>query len=592
INQIQLKGNTEEQFLKDLYLFMKKRDTPIERIPHLGFKQLDLFVMFNTVKDLGGYHQVTSQQLWKQVYNTLGGNPRSTSAATCTRRHYEKLLLPYECHIKGLLISLPPQPKHIQYINFRKEDDGQRPAKRKPLPLPLHQVNQHLSSFSLNPSYHKLFYPPYPVPAPYGPIPPSMLTPHRPPAPQPFLPCPPAPMSLSDRITDPLEQLRFLAKQYETSSGLTEPLNLSVKATSSRNINSNPASSFSPPSSSKNPKFLNKPSPLYTVQHPTVERNAVCETEDGGAGLEATPLPDALKGKEGCAVNLKTTAPEDPPLYDSAPAPRNTGNSTFPLTNNEVTADVVHKNSSPITDVYWSAEERDGSPEVKEIPGGNGGRMEIEIPLSMLDQWLRLCGPRATVHRSRHLLSQDEQPGQRNSSKPEVFPTNLTCQMNPREANVQSVAKDLRLSQRNIPNPTPPTQPTNDHHASSQCNFTSYRSLPSGGIQKNAASRDVYLLDQWDNTAPYSPKPTNSWEAYDGGIQALPVQAKIDSSPLTAQPDFAASKSYNEVADQGRKERPDMGPPAVLMLNPNSTSLLHLTTEEVMKLKKIISSTL
>lgn len=34
--------------------------------------------------------QVTSQQLWKQVYNMLGGNPRSTSAATCTRRHYEK----------------------------------------------------------------------------------------------------------------------------------------------------------------------------------------------------------------------------------------------------------------------------------------------------------------------------------------------------------------------------------------------------------------------------------------------------------------------------------------------------------------------
>lgn len=30
---------TEEQFLKDLYLFMKKRDSPIERIPHLGFKQ-------------------------------------------------------------------------------------------------------------------------------------------------------------------------------------------------------------------------------------------------------------------------------------------------------------------------------------------------------------------------------------------------------------------------------------------------------------------------------------------------------------------------------------------------------------------------
>lgn len=30
---------TEESFLKDIYLFMKQRDTPIERIPHLGFKQ-------------------------------------------------------------------------------------------------------------------------------------------------------------------------------------------------------------------------------------------------------------------------------------------------------------------------------------------------------------------------------------------------------------------------------------------------------------------------------------------------------------------------------------------------------------------------
>ncbi len=30
---------TEKQFLKDLYVFMKKRNTPIERIPNLGFKQ-------------------------------------------------------------------------------------------------------------------------------------------------------------------------------------------------------------------------------------------------------------------------------------------------------------------------------------------------------------------------------------------------------------------------------------------------------------------------------------------------------------------------------------------------------------------------
>ncbi|MBN3278134.1 ARI5B protein, partial [Polyodon spathula] len=47
------------------------------------------------------FTQVTKHQLWKQVYNKLGGNPRSTSAATCTRRHYEKLILPFERHLLG-----------------------------------------------------------------------------------------------------------------------------------------------------------------------------------------------------------------------------------------------------------------------------------------------------------------------------------------------------------------------------------------------------------------------------------------------------------------------------------------------------------
>ncbi|XP_075895116.1 AT-rich interactive domain-containing protein 5A isoform X2 [Nelusetta ayraudi] len=45
--------------------------------------------------------QVTARRLWKKVYDELGGSPGSTSAATCTRRHYEKLVLPFERHIKG-----------------------------------------------------------------------------------------------------------------------------------------------------------------------------------------------------------------------------------------------------------------------------------------------------------------------------------------------------------------------------------------------------------------------------------------------------------------------------------------------------------
>ncbi|NXX49672.1 ARI5A protein, partial [Tricholaema leucomelas] len=86
----------EEAFLVSLYQFMKDRQTPIERIPHLGFKQSR---SWSTARAAAGTAQllsscppdppVTGRRLWKHVYDELGGSPGSTSAATCTRRHYE-----------------------------------------------------------------------------------------------------------------------------------------------------------------------------------------------------------------------------------------------------------------------------------------------------------------------------------------------------------------------------------------------------------------------------------------------------------------------------------------------------------------------
>ncbi|XP_061673588.1 AT-rich interactive domain-containing protein 5A isoform X2 [Syngnathoides biaculeatus] len=91
----------EKSFVSSLHSFMKERGSPIERIPHLGFKQIDLWMIYKAVEKLGGYNSVTARRLWKKVYDQLGGSPGSTSAATCTRRHYERLVLPYERHLKG-----------------------------------------------------------------------------------------------------------------------------------------------------------------------------------------------------------------------------------------------------------------------------------------------------------------------------------------------------------------------------------------------------------------------------------------------------------------------------------------------------------
>ncbi|MBN3298693.1 uncharacterized protein LOC136762852 [Amia ocellicauda] len=101
----------EQHFLDQLYPFMERRGSPICKVPNLGFKKIDLFLLYSVVKKMGGYETVTAQRLWKQVYNELGGSPGSTSAATCTRRHYEKLILPYDRHLRGVNEEVDPFPK-------------------------------------------------------------------------------------------------------------------------------------------------------------------------------------------------------------------------------------------------------------------------------------------------------------------------------------------------------------------------------------------------------------------------------------------------------------------------------------------------
>ncbi|KAL7869808.1 hypothetical protein AOLI_G00137960 [Acnodon oligacanthus] len=108
----------EQAFLVALYKYMKERKTPIERIPYLGFKQINLWTMFQAAQKLGGYELITARRQWKNVYDELGGNPGSTSAATCTRRHYERLILPYERYTKG------EEDKPLPPIKPRKQEAG------------------------------------------------------------------------------------------------------------------------------------------------------------------------------------------------------------------------------------------------------------------------------------------------------------------------------------------------------------------------------------------------------------------------------------------------------------------------------------
>ena len=54
------------------------------------YSAVDLHLFYQKVEKSGGYEGCMTKKAWKSIYDELGGNPQNTSAATCTRRHYEK----------------------------------------------------------------------------------------------------------------------------------------------------------------------------------------------------------------------------------------------------------------------------------------------------------------------------------------------------------------------------------------------------------------------------------------------------------------------------------------------------------------------
>ncbi|XP_061584844.1 AT-rich interactive domain-containing protein 5A isoform X2 [Cololabis saira] len=108
----------EKAFVSSLHSFMKDK--------------VNLWKIYKAVDKLGGYDSVTARRLWKKVYDELGGSPGSTSAATCTRRHYERLVLPFERHMKGEEDKpLPPSKPRKAYKRNLEGKANKPEAKRK-----------------------------------------------------------------------------------------------------------------------------------------------------------------------------------------------------------------------------------------------------------------------------------------------------------------------------------------------------------------------------------------------------------------------------------------------------------------------------
>ncbi|KAG8202119.1 hypothetical protein JTE90_010480 [Oedothorax gibbosus] len=94
-------------FLDKLIVFSEDRGSPISQCPTISKQPLDVYRVYLTVKERGGFVEVTNSKRWKDIAGAIGVGA-SSSAAYTLRKQYMKLLLPFECKFdRG---GMDPQP--------------------------------------------------------------------------------------------------------------------------------------------------------------------------------------------------------------------------------------------------------------------------------------------------------------------------------------------------------------------------------------------------------------------------------------------------------------------------------------------------
>ncbi|XP_042524828.1 LOW QUALITY PROTEIN: AT-rich interactive domain-containing protein 3B [Dipodomys spectabilis] len=112
-----------KEFLDDLFIFMQKRGTPINRIPIMAKQILDLYTLYKLVTEKGGLVEVINKKIWREITKGLSLPTSITSAAFTLRTQYMKYLYAYECEKKAL-----SSPAELQAAIDGNRREGRRPS--------------------------------------------------------------------------------------------------------------------------------------------------------------------------------------------------------------------------------------------------------------------------------------------------------------------------------------------------------------------------------------------------------------------------------------------------------------------------------
>lgn len=159
VNEAKQMSNDKDNFMKELTQFWTEfKGRPLSKIPCMGYKELDLFQLYNEVQKHGGYEQVISKNgTWAKIWRRIDIFDASlTDASTRLKKNYEKYLLDFE-HFQ-----FPKRKKdHVEREKRHKAastqtKDVSRDSNGKPIfPIPLGKgiVIQSLGNYKKNGGY-------------------------------------------------------------------------------------------------------------------------------------------------------------------------------------------------------------------------------------------------------------------------------------------------------------------------------------------------------------------------------------------------------------------------------------------------------
>ncbi|XP_077073483.1 AT-rich interactive domain-containing protein 4B isoform X3 [Siphateles boraxobius] len=120
----------KDNFQQQLYKFMEDRGTPINKRPVLGYKNLNLFKLYRLVHKLGGFDNIESGSVWKQVYQDLGIPVLNSAAGYNVKCAYRKYLYGFEdyCTSTGISFRMDLPYKTGEQTSGKSEENTEETA--------------------------------------------------------------------------------------------------------------------------------------------------------------------------------------------------------------------------------------------------------------------------------------------------------------------------------------------------------------------------------------------------------------------------------------------------------------------------------